>query len=527
MILGSLIIGAPAWIVPAVVTGAIAAVAVLICYWQAPARRSVRLVAAALKLLGIAALVLCLIEPLWSEKRPQEGSNLFVLLTDDSQSLNMHDRGDPVSRGERARKLLDPAASWLVRLRQDFDVRWYAFDRRLRAVRDVDELTFSGSGSAVRGALETLASRYRDRPVAGILLLSDAITTDRLDALLGDATLPPVFPVLLSGDEPVRDVRITNVSVSQTNFEAAPVTLVASIECVGYDGASLVAQLCSQSGEVLASQTLTAVPGSAPPAARFEFRPEGSGVLFYELRVCLAGEEQAFENAKTTEVTLVNNRQLVTVNRGKGPYRVLYVAGRPNWEFKFLRRAIEEDQEIQLVGLVRIARREAKFDFRGHLGESTNPLYRGFGNQADEQAQQYDEPVLLRLGTRDEVELRGGFPRASEELFAYDAIIVDDCEAQFFTQDQLSLIQQFVSQRGGGFLMLGGQESFDAGEYRHTPVAELLPVYLDRPNLAPLDDRYRLVLTREGMQQPWTRLRQRKNRNGSVWKLCRRSISST
>ena len=69
----------------------------------------------------------------------------------------------------------------------------------------------------------------------------------------------------------------------------------------------------------------------------------------------------------------------------------------------------------------------------------------------------------------------------ADELFAYDAMILDDVEAAFFTRDQLSLLQQFVSQRGGGFLMLGGQESFDAGEYRHTPIAEMLPVYVDRP----------------------------------------------
>ena len=91
------------------------------------------------------------------------------------------------------------------------------------------------------------------------------------------------------------------------------------------------------------------------------------------------GEEGAFDKGKTQEATLVNNRKLVTVNRGKGPYRVLYVSGRPNWEFKFLRRAIQEDQEVQLVGLLRIAKREAKFDFRGHLSEeheSTLPRLR-------------------------------------------------------------------------------------------------------------------------------------------------------
>ena len=90
---------------------------------------------------------------------------------------------------------------------------------------------------------------------------------------------------------------------------------------------------------------------------------------------------------------------------------MLYVGGRPNWEFKFLRRAVDEDDEVHLVGLVRIAKREPKFTFLGRSGERTNPLFRGFGNQSDEEAEQYDEPVLVRLGTEDKEELRGGFPQ--------------------------------------------------------------------------------------------------------------------
>ena len=38
----------------------------------------------------------------------------------------------------------------------------------------------------------------------------------------------------------------------------------------------------------------------------------------------------------------------------------------------------------------------------------------------------------------------------------------------------------FVSHRGGGFLMLGGRESFTGGKYERTPIGELLPIYLDR-----------------------------------------------
>src|SRR6185437_14752204 len=117
------------------------------------------------------------------------------------------------------------------------------------------------------------------------------------------------------------------------------------------------------------------------------------------------------------------------------------------------------------------------------------------------------QPVLIRLNTKDALELRGGFPKTAEELYHYQAVIISDLEAEFFTHDQMALLQRFVSERGGGFLMLGGAESYRQGNYEGTPIASLLPVYLDRPVAAKLPGQFKLNLTREGWLQPWTRLR--------------------
>src|SRR6185369_16192263 len=98
------------------------------------------------------------------------------------------------------------------------------------------------------------------------------------------------------------------------------------------------------------------------------------------------------------EATLANNSRLVAVDRGSGPYRILYVAGRPNWEFKFLQRSLAGDDQVQLVGMIRIARREPKFNYLSRADERSNPLFRGFKDSDSEQVEQYDQPVLIRLG---------------------------------------------------------------------------------------------------------------------------------
>jgi hypothetical protein len=137
-------------------------------------------------------------------------------------------------------------------------------------------------------------------------------------------------------------------------------------------------------------------------------------------------------------------------------------------------------------------------------------LFRGFEHPDEEAAERYDQPVLLRLGVKDEHEMREGFPKTADELYRFDAVILDDVEAAFFTQDQLTLLQNFVSRRGGGLLMLGGPDSFASGRYARTPVGNLLPVYVDQDASKTVrgEREYRLALTREGWLQPWVRLRQ-------------------
>jgi hypothetical protein len=211
--------------------------------------------------------------------------------------------------------------------------------------------------------------------------------------------------------------------------------------------------------------------------------------------------------ADTAEATAANNARSVVIPRPRGPARILYVGGRPSWEYKYLRRALDSDRLLQLVALVRIAPREPKFAFLTRKGESTNPLFRGFGASTDD-AERYDEPVLQRLGTRDAQELSGGFPKTPEALFEYQALILDDLEAGFFSAAQQSLVDRFVAERGGGFLMLGGVGSFRQGGYERTPIGDLLPVYLDRPaGSAGPAPAARLGLTREGWLEAWARLR--------------------
>ena len=146
----------------------------------------VRCTAALLKGVGIVALAVCLVEPLFTGTRPRPGSNLFLVVADNSRSLQITNGDGGTSRGQQMRKSLADDSSWLTRLAQDFDVRRYVFDTNVRPAKTFAELTLDGESSAINGTLIALADRYRGQPVAGILLLTDGNGTDLSDVAIDD-----------------------------------------------------------------------------------------------------------------------------------------------------------------------------------------------------------------------------------------------------------------------------------------------------------------------------------------------------
>ncbi|MEN3940198.1 glutamine amidotransferase [Prosthecobacter sp. SYSU 5D2] len=492
---------------------AVVLVLLYIGYRRSPLRGPTRWAALACKASAWAILALCLTDPVWSRKQPKTGENEVILVADNSASLNLTEKQGSPTRAAQMREALGAdettPPSWLDELGLMFRVKTQLADERLQSVADFSKLSFTGTKSELNRALSTLRSGGPASRVAAIVLITDGSPTD-IAATQEASSSIPVFPVLVGESAPDPDLHIVGHTITQTSFEDTPVTITAQVAGQGFAGKDIAVCVLDEEGRAVVSEKLRLTKDDTTQVVRLRVPAVRPGVSFYRLAVMEAGlaAKVAKDEWKTLskEATLANNERHLAIDRGAGPYRVLYISGRPNWEYKFLRRALMGDDEIQLPSLIRIAKREPKFEWRGRTGETSNPLFRGFGQQGE--AQRYDQPVLIRLGTRDAAELSDGFPKSPEELFGeYRAIIIDDLEAAFFTQEQMNLMERFVSERGGALLMLGGQENYQAGGYDHTPVGRMLPVYLDRISKSPALANGRLNLTREGWLEPWTRLR--------------------
>ncbi|CAN5429040.1 VWA domain-containing protein [soil metagenome] len=73
----------------------------------------------------------------------------------------------------------------------------------------------------------------------------------------------------------------------------------------------------------------------------------------------------------------------------------------------------------------------------------------------------------------------GDVPTRMEKLQNYEAVILNDLNASFLTDEQQKLLQGAARDAGIGLAMIGGEDSFLPGGWYGTPVAEALPVDLD------------------------------------------------
>src|SRR6185295_12873134 len=156
--------------------------------------------------------------------------------------------------------------------------------------------------------------------------------------------------------------------------------------------------------------------------------------------------------------------------------------GEPRWEYGKLRDAVAEEKNVVLVSVLRSA--DGKF---------------------------------YRQGVENAEELGGGFPKSEEDLFKYDAIMIGSVEATFFTFDQLKAIEQFVSRRGGALIALGGSKSFNAGGYGATPLADLLPIYLNGTGAKGEIEEFKAMPSERGRDHPASRLVEQPDANLKAW----------
>ena len=102
--------------------------------------------------------------------------------------------------------------------------------------------------------------------------------------------------------------------------------------------------------------------------------------------------------------------------------------------------------------------------------------------EGEEGESRYLVDAMGREGIRLDVRTPEGLPESLQELAGYDGIILSDIPAHRIGEARMSAIRDYVEKLGGGFVMIGGMNSFGVGGYYRTPIEEVLPVKLKAPD---------------------------------------------
>jgi hypothetical protein len=456
-------------------------------YWPRLARlsRGIRFFVVALRCLVVALTLFMLLDPCMVGYRIRPGDNFVVMLFDDSKSLQVSDETGATRGAKMVETYATSGAELERQLRQKFQLVHYRFGDGAERIGSTGELTFRQSETDITGGIEDVLREMQGLSVSGIVLLSDGAQQPvPLDGP-NKRFSTPIFTVGTDNDERwSRDLALDSISVQRTNADDGHVVLTGHVSAEGLEGEDAVFEVL-EGERTVSSVPITIGGDSWKYETRLEFVPKGNRWVNYKARVRLSRDAPQAEEAPSEAVEVSrfdrvkpNNSRDFSVDNRKKTFRVLYFCGGPTWENKFFRRAMEEDEQIQLTSLVRVSRAEKTWAFRGTKSSLTNPLFTGSDEETFDQPR-YDEAVVLRLGA-GESELITGYPEKDEDLFPFDLVIWGDIEYEFFSMAQLEATQDFVQKRGGSFLLLGGPRSFAEGGYEGTLIDNMLPVVLGR-----------------------------------------------
>lgn len=426
----------------------------------------------------VALILLLLWQPAITVSALSSQQNIIAVVVDDSRSMAIAD-SDGKTREAVALDVLQNGI--LSGLQGRFQTRLYRLGSTVKQVDGLKGIEPVDAATHISGGLKQFVTETADLPIGAVLLLSDGgentvgiggsgISADVLQSLRNRRL--PVHTIGFGSVEHAHDVELEDVSVAGNAVANARLTATISLKQHGYAGQK--AMLTVRDGDkTLATREVILGANEALQTEAIFFSAGAAGAKNLQFGVePLDGEENLNNNAM---------RRPVLVSDAKR--RILYVEGEPRWEFKFIRRAEEDDPTVQLVSMLRT---------------SENKIY--------------------RQGISDPSELADGFPVRPENLFGYAGIIIGSVAADYFTSLQQELLREYVDRRGGGVLFLGGRSSLSDGGWGVSSLNELLPTFLPTGRNNFHRNAATVELTAEGIDSPITRLLDDPVKNAERWK---------
>jgi uncharacterized membrane protein len=456
----------PPWAV--LVACALAATSLVLLLVEVRRHSQEKIAVVASGLLAVAALLGAVLRPARVSARENPVGARVVVLADASRSMALAgDDGRPRSA------IRDEAIARLAKSGQNARLVVLGFGEGppgpLPDASSGEEASAREPRSDLTAAMRALAASPAERPAA-VVVVSDgrldnppAEASDATLRALGDELRIPIDTIATTRAVPA-DASIRRVSAAGAAVAHVPLPLRVEVGCAG----ALACDELTVSARELRDDGPPAVLASGVVHIQ-----DGKGTIDLTVTLERAGTHivEVAITPPSGDAIPANDRRLVTFNVSRERVRVLHVAGHPTNDVRALRQWLKSDASVDVVAF-----------------------------------------FILRTPTSD---VRAGYndlaliPFPVDELFqdhlpSFDAIVLQDFDAQpYGLEKYLDNIRHYV-RSGGGLVMVGGQNSFVAGGYAGTPLAEVLPVALDGSPRATTADTSPFVpqWTQEGRTAP-------------------------
>jgi uncharacterized membrane protein len=396
-------------------------------------------------LLALTALLAAVFRPVRVTSRDTVVGARVVVLVDTSRSMAL--AADGTSTRVEVR---DRALAALGQHGKETRLVFLGFGEG-EAVPFVQGAEARASRSDLTGALRALSVSAEERPAA-VVVVSDGRLDDPPEGAseaslrsLGNGMRLPVHTVAVAKAAP-KDASLRRVAAAGAAVAHVPLPLRIDVGCVGLD--------C---GDMVVTARELREDGPAELASGIAHIKDGRGAIDLTVTLERAGSRllEVSLDAPAGDTIPENNKRLIAFNVARERVRVLHVAGRPTNDTRALRQWLKGDASVDVV---------AFFILR---------------TPADNPNAATDDLALIPFPV-DEL--------FTDHLPSFDAVVLQDFDAQpYGLERHLPALARYV-RSGGGLIMVGGPNSFVAGGYAGTPLADVLPITLDRSSSATAAD---------------------------------------
>lgn len=377
-------------------------------------------------------------------------SGVLLCLLDTSRSMELPHLKDDSSRWNTIVETMRSNEGRFKKLAEKkIDVRFFGFDNEMVPIEFDDGLKLpakpEGGETDVASPLYNSTLKTRGERLIGVVLMSDGVTTVLNPSVeISQAVTPlvnmetPLFSIPLGSPADTgqsRDVAITNFAEQHVVNVKNRLSAKATVVTRGYVNEDIRVELVviDSKGREQVVESKIVTPRRAVQETNIDipYKPTEAGEFRIKIRAVPMPGEMALRNNELDAFLTVNDKGL----------SVVLIDGEMLFEQMYLRRSLATAEFLDLQFI---------------------PIY----------------PSELEAGPRDDL----------VELFEDDSIdvfILSNIDSRLLydeVQSPLALeaLRDAVIKRRKGLLMLGGYHSFGPGKYHSTPLAELLPIEMNK-----------------------------------------------